>query len=215
MVVKPGKSGSWYKATRIRHHHSTDKSVHRVIVFTENSNGIKSELAIVQYRFDGECHRLKNKPHGNAHKDTTPFVRTKKTVLQKIANAVKQQPSNQRVLHTVEEENGGLLSQLPSDIQRNKRQVRYVRSKETPSSVDPILDIMNMKDTDDSFIQQIHVDNKTSTVILFNDGQLNDIKRFCAPDQEKQASILSCDMTFKLGDFWVVTTQYHNLQVFS
>ena len=165
MVVKPGKSGSWYKATRIRHHHSTDKSVHRVIVFTENSNGIKSELAIVQYRFDGESHRLENKPHGNARKGTTPFVPTKKTVFQQIANDVKQQPSNQRVLHTVEEENGGLLSHLPSDIPRNERQVRYVRSKETPSSVDPILDIMNMKDTDDSFIQRIHVENTYRDII--------------------------------------------------
>ena len=120
------------------------------------------------------------------------------------------------MLHDVEEANGGLMAPLPCDIPPNMRQVRYARQKENSSSLsspDPILEVMSMAAEDGSFIRKIDVTN-TPIIVLFNDEKLQNVKRFCAPEQEeKQASVLSCDMTFKLGDFWVVLTQFHNLQV--
>ena len=89
MKIDSGKSGRWYAATPIRHHHSTDKSVHRVIICLEDSEGKKSDLAIVQYRFEGTPHTLDNMPHGNARNDPTPFVPTKKSVLNQSAEAIK------------------------------------------------------------------------------------------------------------------------------
>ena len=81
-----------------------------------------------------------------AKRNTAPFVPTKRTVIQQIAGEVSRQCSNKRTLHKIEEENGGLFANLPSDIPRNERQVRYIRSKQSPSSVDPIMEIMNLKE---------------------------------------------------------------------
>ena len=197
--VVPGKiGGSWYEVSRLRYTHTTSKHLHRLIIFSQSAEGVTSELAIVQYRFDAEPHSVENRPHGHSKHDDAPFVLTKRTVIQQIACAVKQQASNRRVIHKVEEESGGLLAHLPCDIPRNNRQVRYAREKEPGSS---ILELMNLQKEHDSFIQRIHVDKNSPTVILFNDDQLMDIKRFCAPDEEKQASIFSCDMTFNFGGF--------------
>jgi hypothetical protein len=62
---------------------------------------------------------------------------------------------------------------------------------------------------------QVFVDANSPSLVLFTEEQLNDVQKFCAPEDDKQASVFGCDMTFKLGDFWVVTTTYRNLTVFS
>ena len=75
--------------------------------------------------------------------------------------------SGDRIPTNGRQANGGLMSHLPCDIPRNERQVRYIRTKDSPPSIDPILEIMNLKEDDDTFIQRIHVDKNTPTVILF------------------------------------------------
>ena len=214
--VTSGKSGSWYRVTRLRHIHATVPGVHRVIVTFEDSKNVKGALAMVQYRYDGNPEPLYNHPHGNSKHDTTPYVPTKRTTLQKIAESLKHQSSNQRVQHEVEEESGGFNVHLPCDIPRNIRQIEYERGKLNPPSVDPVLEIINLKESEEEpFIRRILLEKNSPTIILFNDKQMEDVNRFCAPEMHIQASILSSDMTFGLGDFWVVITQYHNLQVLS
>ena len=48
-------------------------------------------------------------------------------------------------------------------------------------------------------------------VLLTNDKQLNDLKRFCCDSQ--QFSIFGIDPTFNLGDFSVTVTTYRHLQL--
>ena len=53
--ITSGKDGPvWYKLTRLRATHTTFHALHRLVVVTENSHGIKGKLAVVQYRFDEE-----------------------------------------------------------------------------------------------------------------------------------------------------------------
>ena len=218
LTVRSGKGNNddpWYKVSRMRYTNSSSKDLHRAIIFVEDSNELHCDVALVQYRFDGTPHDIEIRPHGNA-KHKIPFIPTKETVIQQIAKAVATQNSNKRVLHSIEEENGGLLADSPSHLPRDLNQIRYQKRKLKPLNADPILEVMNMKEEQlTQFIQRIHLDNNSPTVILFNEEQISDLKRFCAPDQSKQASIFCCDMTFKLGDFWVVITTFHNLQVFS
>ena len=162
MKINAGKDGaSWYQVTRLRYTNSSSKDLHRLVIFMENSDGVKSELALIQYRFDNEPHKIQVRPQGNS-KTNIPFIPTKKTVIQRVASEVCKQASNKRVLHTIEEEHSGLLANSPCDLPRNDRQVRYVRTKTNPPSIDPILEIMNMKEeAGGEFIQRIHVDNNS------------------------------------------------------
>ena len=59
--ITSGKDGPvWYKLTRLRDTHTTFQNLHRLVVVTDNSHGIKGELAVVQYRFDEEPHDIYN-----------------------------------------------------------------------------------------------------------------------------------------------------------
>ena len=97
-------------------------------------------------------------------------------MIQQVAQQVKTQASNARVLHNVEKENGDLLANV-CDIPRNNRQERYARKKESALTHDPLLELMNMQNNDDSFIRRIFIDTNSPAVILFNDEQLLNVTR--------------------------------------
>ena len=210
-IVTLSRNG--YEVFRTPYIHSSCPQLKRVIVYSENPQKVLSELAIVQYRFDGPPQLVVNKPHGYNKTDTTPHVPTKQTTIQQIASELKETNSNKRIQHEVKEANGGLMASSPVNIPRNTRQVKYVREREKNPVVDPILELLRLQNEDDIFIQQAIVKKNSQIVLLYNKEQLYDLERFCAPEREIQASTLACDMTFKLGDFWVVITQYHNLHV--
>ncbi|XP_066929918.1 uncharacterized protein [Clytia hemisphaerica] len=216
--IQPGKDiNNWFKVTRVRSVNSSAKDFHRLIITVENNHNVKSELAVVQYRFDGCPHPVEFKPHGNS-KGSTPHYPTKKSVLERLSSEVKMQKSNKKIIHTLESESGGLLAESPGDFPRNERQVRHIRSKTTKTKAyDPFLEVTHLQEQeeDSKFIRQVSIEDSSPTVVLFTDEQLANVKKFCSPERNQQASIFSCDMTFKLGDFWVVITTYSNLMVFS
>ena len=68
---------------------------------------------------------------------------------------------------------------------------------------------MEMEKDGERFHQQFIKTAGTSTHILFNRRQVSDRKSFCT--LFNKSSVLSVDVTFKLGPFWAVVTTYQNL----
>ena len=71
------------------------------------------------------------------------------------------------------------------------------------------LNSMEMEDDQDRFHQQFIKTAGSTTHLLFNRRQVNDIKSFCT--EFGKSSVLSVDVTFKLGPFWALVTTYQNL----
>ena len=62
------------------------------------------------------------------------------------------------------------------------------------------------------FIHSVAEDKTSPIVILFSDEQLKDIQKFCC-NQEGPNTPFCLDMTFNLGNFYVVVTTYRHLQL--
>lgn len=145
------------KVTRLRFKNTHSPDVSRLVIVTESSQKVRGDFAIVQYRFQGDPHNIVNKPHGNCRTNTITYP-TKRTVLKRIADEVKTQRSNLRVLHTLEEEQGGMLADHPGNLPKNERQVRYVRSKVANVSKDPMMEVLGLESNEDAsekFIQKV------------------------------------------------------------
>ncbi|XP_019626168.1 PREDICTED: uncharacterized protein LOC109471319 [Branchiostoma belcheri] len=74
------------------------------------------------------------------------------------------------------------------------------------------LSLMQNEDPKDKFYQTININStpQSSAHLLYNKRQINDISMFCSGDN---FSILSADITFQLGPFWVLTTCYRHLDL--
>ena len=173
----------------------------------------------IQYRFEGEPGVFDLLPHGNSKTSHSPYVRVNPSTLQLLKDESDSESSCKKVYHNVEKKVGGLtgvstISQLP----RNTKQVYNVKGSKTKAggactsregSLFRSLNSMEMEKEDERFHQQFIKTAGTFTHILFNRRQVNYIKSFCTLFNE--SSVLSVDVTFKLGPFWAVVTTYQNL----
>ena len=187
---------------------------HRLVVTVQESDGNYIPFAFVQYRFDGNEHFVRNKPHGNA-KSKDPFIPTKKSTLEKLTAAVKSQ-GVKRAVHEVEVAVGGMYadSASASSLPRNERQARYLKSKDKETSKsDPVSALLDMQlEEEKPFIRSVTVDRNSPIIVLFSDEQIKDLKKFCC-NEDGPNSPLCIDMTFNLGNFYVVVTTYKRLQL--
>ena len=62
------------------------------------------------------------------------------------------------------------------------------------------------------FIRSVTVDKNSPVIVLFSDEQIKDIRKFCC-NEEGTNSPFCVDMTFNLGNFYVVVTTYKHLQL--
>ncbi|KAK3736397.1 hypothetical protein QZH41_017921 [Actinostola sp. cb2023] len=199
-----------YEVARHRYTHATSPDFHRLVV-TAELEGQHVPFALVQYRFDGDEHSIKNKPHGNA-KNSDPFIPTKKSTLEKLSEAVKTQ-TTKRALHNVEKDVGGLLAESMSSLPRNERQARYIKAKGKPNVADPISALLDMQLQEEAcYIQSVTVDKNSPVILLFTKEQISDIKKFCCNEDGSNAP-LCVDITFNLGNFYVLVTI--NIQAFT
>ena len=56
------------------------------------------------------------------------------------------------------------------------------------------------------------MDKNSPVIVLFSDEQIKDIRKFCC-NEEGPNSPFCVDMTFNLGNFYVVITTYRHLQL--
>ena len=119
--------GATYSVERHRYTHTNSPDFHRLVVTAQGPDKKYIPYAFVQYRFDGDEHLVRNKPHGNS-KSKDPFIPTKKSTLEKLTVAVKLQ-GVKRAVHEVERAVGGMDADAASALPRNERQARYIKSK--------------------------------------------------------------------------------------
>lgn len=212
MDIRPSSSSLAYSVERHRYTHVNSSDFHRLVVTAQSPDGKYIPFALVQYRFDEEEHPVKNRPHGNS-KHKQRFIPTKKSTLEKLTVAVKSQ-CVKRAVHEVEIEVGGLLSDSAAALPRNSRQASYLKSKNKAScKADPMSALLHMQlEEEVPFIRSITVDKNSPVVILFSDEQLKDIQKFCC-NEEGPNTPFCVDMTFNLGNFYVVVTTYRHLQL--
>ena len=100
-----------------------------------------------------------------------------------------------------------------SSLPRNERQGKYMRSKIHPKTVDPIGEVIAMQyDEEKKFIQGVIVEDNCPTIILFSKEQIDDIAKFCTNDNNIN-SPFCVDMTYDIGNFYVVVTTYRHMQL--
>ena len=212
--IEPGDSTlDAYSVKRHRYIHDSATDYHRLIVTVKEPSGRTFPLALVQYRFDNEPHPVSNKPHGNS-KDGVPFVPTKRSTIQKLTAEVQKQRSVKRAIFNVEESENSMMASSQSSLPRNERQGKYLKSKLNPKSSDPISTLLSMQyEEQEKFIQEITIEDNQPNVIIYNNEHIEHIKKFCTNEGEN--SPFCVDMTFNMGNFYVVVTTYRHLQVTS
>ena len=99
-----------------------------------------------------------------------------------------------------------MMASSQSSLPRNDRQGKYLKRKIDPKSSNPISSLLLMQhEEQEKFLREISFQDNQPSVTLFNDKQIKDIKRFCT-----NACV---DMTFNMGNFYVVVTTYRHLQL--
>ncbi len=101
-----------------------------------------------------------------------------------------------------------------SALPRNERQARYIKSKSKElCKTDPVSALLVMQHEEKTpFIRSVTVDKNSPVIVLFTDEQIKEIRKFCC-NEEGRNSPFCVDMTFNLGNFYVVVTTYRHLQL--
>ena len=100
-----------------------------------------------------------------------------------------------------------------SSLPRNERQGKYIRTKMNPKPSDPIGEVIAMQYNEEKkFVQRVIVENNCPTVVLFSEEQIDDIAKFCTNDNGVN-SPFCVDMTYDIGNFYVVVTTYRHMQL--
>lgn len=120
--IHPSSCGATYTEERHRYTHANPPDFHQLVVTVQGIDGKYVPFAFVRYRFDGNEHFVRNKPHGNA-KTKDPFIPTKRSTLEKLTAAVKTQGAK-RAVHEVQMAVGGMRADSASSLPRNERQAR-------------------------------------------------------------------------------------------
>ena len=214
IVCPTNQSSNVYRVKRHRFIHDSARDFYRVVITVCKPDGSTHPFALVQYRFDGEPHDVKNKPHGNSKNDR-PFVPTKKSTLEKLTAAVKEHSSIKRAVHTIEDDAGGLMAASQSSLPRNERQGKYISSKIKRKAVDPIGEVISMQYEEvEKFIQGVSVEDNCPIITLFGKDQINEIAKFCTNDGGINSPYCA-DMTYDIRNYYVVVTTYRHLHLLS
>ena len=208
--------------TLVRRHYTCKSSpdLSRHISILSDPSGHTKVCQFIQYRFSGVEHCVSVKPHGNAKKVKRPYKRTCPSTLKELEKELKQHPPK-RAVYQVDRKKGGILgASCVGDLPRNSLQASRIRSKKvTPHSAsshpnDPlqalVVKFKEEKGKPNQFVQSIRL-VPDPTIVLFNETQLNDIEQFCASSDK--ASVLSVDVTFNLGPFYVTLCTYQNFKI--
>ena len=149
----------------------------RVTYFWEG--GLKTNLALVEYigKFPGLS------AHGNSKSGNGEYIRTPAEVLDEMGELLKtQKPST--VYNTLKRKYDEVSR--PTNLQQVRNKKRRVKKESNTSNGNNVADqvqvLENMVANNHNFVRTIIRDkNKTSTIILYNDDQIQDLKTFVVP----------------------------------
>lgn len=194
---------------------------HKTIISIEYGKSIAQWFPIVllRYYFENEEKKFVVKPHGNRHSSAQPYIRTRESTKEKIAENVSNTKCNtKRALFATISQVGGVSGAAStSSLPRNYRQAQHIKENLglTPASSeksanDPLMAVLELKkSTLPGFIREV-VCNDLPTVMLYTDRQIDNVVKFCCHSKAGLVSELAMDVTFQLGPFYVLVTTYKN-----
>ena len=118
--------------------------------------------------------------------------------------------------HRLERSGGPYHSKSLSDEPRNIKQIKNRKQQLKSSSKnnkqerqinDELTALFNALENE-NIVQTISAVKSAYFLFLYNDRQINDIKRFCC--EGSNPSILPIDTTLNLCDLWITDTSYRN-----
>ena len=156
-------------------------------------------------------------PHGNAKSFTQPYIRTSPHVLTDVDCLASQNLNSNEIYDTLLERSGGLYhSKSLSDEPRNIKQIKN-RKQQLKNSLknnkqewqinDNLTALFNALENE-NIVQTISAVKSAYFLFLYNDRQINDIKRFCC--EGSNPFVLPIDTTFNLCNLWITDTSYRN-----
>lgn len=172
----------------------------------------------MQYSFFlGEVVPVKLEPHGNARHSERPYIRTQHSTLNEIKENLSTLTPKAAIKVVYDNAGGVTNAQSLSEVPRDRRQAYNAKSHDQSISgitsnqnKDLVYDLIEQHyGSLKNFVRNVSFDDSVMCV-LSTDQQLNDIERFCVPQDFGNTSILGIDPTFNLGDFYVTVTTYEN-----
>ena len=206
--------------TRRPYINKSDKTLHKVLVDVEFSNGDSHKLIFVKYLFDGPGHKVVVKPHRNSKISWVPYTRTFKSTKLALTKEMETTKSVRRAIFTVTKDVGDVDNSICGGVlPKGKSQASYLRSKKKDMIDDPLLKITqtmnNYKEGGgERFIRSYSLDDGSPKVVAFTEQQIDDIVNFCCNEKAGFKSLLLTDLTFQLGPFYVLLTSYTNTTLF-
>ena len=206
--------------TRRPYINKSDKTLHKVLVNVEFSNGDSHQLVFVKYFFDGPGHKVVVKTHGNSKISWVPYTRTFKSTKLALTQEMESTKSVRRAIFNVTKDVGDVDNSICCGVlPKGKGQASYLRSKKKDMVDDPLLKItqtMNAYKEGDGerFIRPYTLDDGLPKVIAFTEKQMDDIINFCCNEKAGFKSLFLTDLTFQLGPFYVLLTSYTNTTLF-
>ena len=154
-------------------------------------------------------------PHGNSSRCNKPYIKTMKSTINKLKEAgIKQKTKT--ALHQVSQALD--ISSSSGQQPQNYNQASYARNVTKTKSrfvsmknpVDDLLQAVYLcKKPGEKFVREVQSAPEEMCLIA-SDAQLNDVSLFCAIPKRGAAEVLSVDLTFKLGEFYVLVTSFKN-----
>lgn len=182
---------------------------------------------MVQYWFDGDKHKVKPVPHGNAKKNKMPFQRTRESTKDKLrvaATTMEPKRAYNQTKATI-----GKTSDLPSiaaaprdpmQAKNFRRMSKQSQSRQSDKSdyhnhSDPLFAVLlqckeQQGDLSTAFVREVRCAPEPE-VVCATQQQLTDIERFCCNPQH--FTVLGVDPSFNIGKFCYTLTAYRHLMV--
>ncbi|KXJ18326.1 High affinity nerve growth factor receptor, partial [Exaiptasia diaphana] len=206
--------------------HKLSKDYKRVIIKVEENNTILP-LAIIQYIIKTrDPSKLFEKAHGGSTRNSSPYIRTKPSVLEKIRSLGHNQAKPKEIISEIERQAGDVrCMSSPSSIPRDRNQVYHqvrnipgrVKSRSTGPSAAPNFPKLLSLQYSGSFVKNINlgvgVDKNGAkraapNTFAATDTCLQWLRRFCSGSSPK--AVAGVDMTYKLGPFYLTTITFPN-----
>ena len=183
----------------------------RIISSFTTKNNERGRYAVVQYiHRDGTEQDVVLQPHGNAHKRKQPFLKSDPSVLQSVKDDLLETKPKRLFKTLVDQAGGPLHTTSAASEPRNMKQIYNIRASQRQKPDDLLHFVSQLKD--DSFVRNFCMDSRNVEYILANVlKQLNDM-RICCTNPFK-VSVFSFDSTFYIGNYYVTTTCFPNLEV--
>lgn len=158
-------------------------------------------LVCVQYKWSGQPQLVTVSPHGNAKRIGTPHRRSNTSLINALRDSSNS--PNQKTYHEQ-----SLTATSLHELPKSPQQVGNLRRPDKHAS-DPwflAIQLLQGEDSQNPVFRKFVLQTHGPSIILYSDRQLHEIVQVAT--KIKCRGILSADVLFPAGKFWVLALQY-------